>query len=135
MAILGTIALLASIVTFAQLTESLGLVALYCIGIGVSLFFLIRWTLRRIPRAKPGYSIYLNKDQEGFKASSIDLSAVGKRGVVVSDLKPAGYIMIEGKKQQAISTGGYIPKGTEVVVIRGEEESLIVKPIKKDGTA
>ncbi|WP_052236405.1 NfeD family protein [Candidatus Protochlamydia amoebophila] len=73
------------------------------------------------------YSIYLKKDQKGFQASEYDRNAIGKLGMVLTDLKPGGYILIEGKQHQAISLTGYISKGEEVIVVSGQEESLIVK--------
>jgi membrane-bound ClpP family serine protease len=128
MATFGIILLITSIFVFIVQSTSPLAIILYVVGVAVSLILLIRYTLKYIPRAKPGVSIYLSKDQEGYQASSFDASAIGKTGVVISDLKPAGYIMVEGKKHQAISVSGYLPQGTEVVVLKGEEESLIVKP-------
>lgn len=136
MGIIGTVLLLTSIVAFAEASESLGATLLFVIGEIILLFFLIKYTLRYIPKAKPGRSIYLSDDQEGYQASQYDKSAIGKHGFVISDLKPGGYILIEGKKQQAISQSGYIAEGSEVQVIGGEAESLIVREIKslKEGS-
>ncbi len=127
MMILGSIAILGSIFLFIQQSNSLIEAILFILGIGVSLFLVIKYTLRLIVHSKPGYSIYLKDDQEGFRASKYDEKAIGKIGVVVTDLKPAGYILVDGKRQQAISISGYIPIGAEVIVLRGNEESLIVK--------
>ena len=132
MGIMGGLMVLTSLVLFAYESTSPLYVALYTILTLVSLVALVRFALWRIPRARQGFSIYLDKDQEGYVASHFDHAAIGKSGVVLSDLKPGGYILIDGKQHQAISRGGYIVKGTEVSVIGGEEESLIVKPIKKD---
>jgi membrane-bound ClpP family serine protease len=127
MAILGIITLLASIVVFAQQADSIAAVALFIWLLSIFVVLVIKYTLQLIQKSRGNYSIYLHKDQEGYKASKFDASAIGKVGIVCSDLKPAGYIMIEGKKYQAISITGYIPQGQEVVVLRGEEESLVVK--------
>lgn len=85
-----------------------------------------------IPRTAKNESIYLNKDQEGYQASGYDKSAIGKEGIALSDLKPGGYILIEGQKHQALSVSGYITKGTQVKVISGEGESLIVQHSKEE---
>lgn len=127
----GGILIIASIVLFAMQTSSLLWVALYIIGIIVLLIYLVKFALWRIRTAKPSRSIYLNSDQEGFVASSFDASAIGKTGIVITDLKPGGHVLVDGKRQQAISQSGYITKGTEVIVLGGQEESLIVKS-KKD---
>lgn len=75
--------------------------------------------------------ILKGNEQEGYKASSYETQAIGMTGVVMADLKPGGYILIDGKKQQAISIDGYLPQGTEVTVIGGNEESLIVRKSKE----
>lgn len=127
LAILGAAILLISIIVFAIDTGSLVSTTLYIIAMIILLVLLIRYTLKKIPKTKQPYSIYLNKDQEGYRASSYDASAIGKTGVVVADLKPGGYILVDGNRLQAISETGYVANGEEVVVIGGREESLIVK--------
>jgi membrane-bound ClpP family serine protease len=130
--IAGGLLLLISLFVYASHSESaIGLIA-YLLGIAGSLAFTIWLAIWRIRAAKPDYSIYSDKDQEGYVASHYDEKAIGKRGIVLSDLKPGGYILIAGVQHQALSESGYIEKGSEVQVLRGEGESLIVKRIKKD---
>jgi len=131
MGIAGGILIIVSIILFASQSGSALWVTLYVIAVAVSLGVLIKFALWRIRTARPNRSIYSNKHQEGFVASGFDKSTIGKSGVVLSDLKPGGYILIEGKQHQAISLTGYITKGTEVIVIGGEAESLIVKQKEK----
>lgn len=128
----GGILVLTSIVMFAMQTTSPFLLVLYIALVVVALVALVKFALWRIKTAKPSRSIYLNSDQQGYQASSFDASMIGKTGVVVTDLKPGGHILIEGKRLQAISQSGYLTKGTEVLVLSGQEESLIVKRVKKD---
>lgn len=132
MGVLGSIFVLVSILLFASQTNSLLAIVFFVLGTLVCVGLLIRFALWRIVRAKPEYSIYLNKDQEGYQASSFDREAIGKTGVVLSDLKPGGYILIDGKQHQAISLTGYISKGELVEVVSGQEESLIVKISNKE---
>ena len=100
---------------------------LFLAGSLVAVVLLIRFALWKIPRAKKGHGIYLAGDQEGYVASSFDKTAFGKEGTVLTDLKPGGFILIEGKPHPAISLSGYIEKGQKIKVITGEGESLIVK--------
>lgn len=127
MGIIGGLFVAASIVLFASESNSALAIFLFIALAATSLVLLVKFALWRIVHAKPGSSIYLNKDQEGFQASSFDQDAIGKEGIVLSDLKPGGYIMIGGKQHQAISLTGYISKGEKVKVVSGQEESLIVK--------
>lgn len=132
MGICGGLLILASIILFAMQSQSIIAVTLFTLGAIVGLVLLIKFAIWRIRTAKPGYSIYSNANQEGYVASSYDASAIGKKGIVDTDLKPGGHIIVDGRRLQAISRTGYITKGTEIVVIGGQEEALIVKPCKKD---
>ncbi|MFI0435153.1 MAG: NfeD family protein [Parachlamydiaceae bacterium] len=129
--VLGGVAIFIAIVLFASQTSSILSLVLFIIGTAVALTLLIRFALWRIVNAKPADSIYSSANQEGYQASSYDTTAIGKQGVVITDLKPGGYILVEGCQQPAISTSGYLVKGDQVLVIGGQEQSLIVKQVKK----
>lgn len=126
-AVLGSIFILSGLVTFAMNTASVWAFVLFFIGTVAGVVLAIRFALWRIVKAKPDYSIYSNDDQEGYIASSFDKTAIGKTGVVLSDLKPGGFISIEGHRHPAISLSGYLSKGEEVIVVSGQEQSLMVK--------
>jgi membrane-bound ClpP family serine protease len=132
MGAIGSILVVTSIILFAYQTQTAWQVVLFVLGSIVAVVILIKFALWRIPRSKSSFNIYSGNDQEGYQASSFDNSTIGKKGVVLTDLKPGGHILLEGRKLQALSQSGYLVKGTEVIVIGGEEESLIVKHIKKD---
>ena len=48
-------------------------------------------------------------------------------GTAESDLKPSGHVMVEGKREQAVSQGTYIKKGEKIKVVGGEGARLIVR--------
>ena len=129
MGTLGGILTFASILVFISENDSWIAIIAYITAVFIALGFLFKFALWRIKTAKPDRSIYSGASQDGYKASKFDHTAIGKKGVVLSDLKPGGYILIEGKQLQAISESGYIVKGSTVLVISGQEESLIVKQI------
>jgi membrane-bound serine protease (ClpP class) len=130
MGVTGGVMVFAGVILFAMQTDSPWAIAAFVIGTGVALAALVKFALWRIRTARPESSIYSDASQDGYEASSFDAAAIGKTGTVVTDLKPGGHILVDGKRLQAISQGGYITKGSEVVVVGGQEESLIVK--KKD---
>lgn len=132
MALLGAIAIFSGIILFANETSSIFLLLLFMAGIAIGIVLVIRFALWKIVRTKPEYSIYSNQDQEGYVASAFDSTAIGKIGIVLSDLKPGGFILINDKQHSALSISGYISKGKEVVVIGGQEQSLMVKLHKKE---
>lgn len=126
----GTLLIIASIVLFAMNTESVLAIVLYVAGCGIALTLLVRFALWRVSHGGSNFNVYLKEDQEGYYAARYDKSAIGKNGKVFTDLRPGGYIIVEGKKHSAISKSGYLSKGTKVKVIDGEEESLIVQQIE-----
>ncbi|MBA3958720.1 MAG: serine protease [Parachlamydiaceae bacterium] len=132
MGTIGGILIALSMIMFAGETADPLLTFVYVAVVIGLLVLMIRWTLKHIQSSTSKYSIYLNSDQEGYRASSFDPTLIGKCGIVVSDLKLGGYIQIEGRKYQAISQNNYIPQGEEVVVIGGTEDNLIVTSTKKE---
>ena len=128
--VLGAIFILSSYVLLISQGTSPLEFGLFLVGSIIALYGLIRYALWRIPRAKPGHSIYLKGDQAGYVASHFDKTAIGKEGIVLTDLKPGGYILIDGIQHQAISVEGYVSKGKKINVISGEGESLLVKEVK-----
>ena len=87
----------------------------------------IKLALYRIKKNRHKNTIYANQDQEGFIASSYNKTLIGKIGTAESDLKPSGHVLIQGKREQAVSQGTYIKKGEKVIVVTGEGARLIVR--------
>lgn len=127
--ICGGVLILWSVISFAMQSGSPLQTTIYMIAIGVGLVYLIKFALWKIRTSSSRFSIYLKDDQEGYQASKFDHAAIGKKGIVLTDLKPGGFILVDGKQHQAISQSGYLQKGVEVLVLGGQEESLIVKAI------
>ena len=124
---LGALSILGAIYLFASETSSFLAILLFILFSILAVGCVIRFAMWWIVKAKTGYSIYLKEDQEGFQASHYDKTAIGKIGIVVADLKPGGFILIEDQRYPAISLSGYISKGEHVIVLDGQEQSLIVK--------
>ncbi|MGZ3633863.1 MAG: NfeD family protein [Parachlamydiaceae bacterium] len=129
---IGVILVLSSIVSFASTTDSSLALTGYVVSVVIALVYLIKLAIWRMQKTSSKQTICADAAQTGYVASSFDASAIGHRGVVLSDLKPGGYILVEGKKLQAISVSGYISQNATVEVIGGQEESLIVKFIEKE---
>lgn len=51
---------------------------------------------------------------------------VGERGLVMSDLRPAGIALIAGKRLDVVALQGYINKGDSVVVIQSDGNRIVV---------
>ena len=96
----------------------------------LALFLTCKLALSQIRKARDKGDFYLAGDQEGFTASTFDQCLIGREGIVATELKPAGHILIEGERIQAMSESQFIPKNTPVTVISGRGAYLIVKERK-----
>lgn len=128
----GAVGMVVSVLLFALESPSPWLVMAYIVVAGLALAAVIKFALWRVRSGKGGYSVYLSTDQEGYKAGFFDVSALGKQGVALSDLKPSGHVKVEGKRHQAIAKTGYIERDTPIQVIEGRGSYLVVKSVKQD---
>lgn len=68
--------------------------------------------------------------EEGY-VSSVDYSRfVGKSGVTLTAMRPAGAIEIDGERLDAVSEGGYIPAGAKIVVRHVEGTRIVVREVE-----
>ncbi len=54
---------------------------------------------------------------DGYVANETDFSLVGKSGTTLTVLRPAGTMMVDGKRVDVVSEGGFISEGVTVKVI------------------
>ena len=83
--------------------------------------------IKFFPRSPIGRSMTLSEDGKTFKASDSHAALVGKDGVAQSDLRPAGYALIDGKRVDVITEGGLVPSGASIRVVRVEGNRIIVR--------
>ena len=128
----GSILLVTGVIFFSQGSDSLLHITLFTVGTMLGLGIVVMVALKRIKSANPESSVYLNDDQEGYRAPAFSEENIGKTGSALTDMKPSGHILIEGKPFQAVSKTGYLEKGSEVTVTGGKGAYLFVKPCKKE---
>lgn len=122
MAIGGTVLLLSSVFMFHLVRPGATHLVVYLIALGFAVFVLVRfasWRIRLAAREKA--------DLEGPKEHLYPKEMVGKKGKTATDLKPSGHIFIDDKTYQALSQNGFIDKGTDVTIVGGEGNHLIVE--------
>lgn len=90
----------------------------------LAVFLTCKFALWQIKRSR---RFFLNDDQKGFSASEFSSELIGKMGVADCDMRPAGFVTVEGQRLQALAQEGYLPKGTEILVVSGKGAHLIVK--------
>ncbi|UKJ05989.1 NfeD family protein [Solitalea lacus] len=64
---------------------------------------------------------------EGYVSSIPQVNLTGRTGIAATDLRPAGKIIIDNNRYDALSEGEFIVKGTKVVVIKHETISIFVR--------
>ena len=129
LAVIGGVLVLTAIVFYGWQEGSILGASLFLLGAGISTYFVCRYALYRIKKTREKDSFFLQRDQEGHKASFFDDSLIGKEGDALTDLKPAGHVTVEGKSYQALSERGYINKGVRVRIIGGRASYLLVKEL------
>ncbi|WP_041177115.1 NfeD family protein [Brachyspira intermedia] len=71
--------------------------------------------------------ITLDSDTSGYHSSVSYDDLIGKEGVADTFFRPSGYIVIDGKKYDAVSEGEFINKGSSLKVILVEGNRIVVK--------
>ncbi|MFC1451834.1 NfeD family protein [Verrucomicrobiota bacterium] len=76
------------------------------------------------------------KAEDGFKASSDQFaSLVGKRGVAVSNLNPAGTALVEEKRIPVMTDGEFIEATSPVIVVQARGAKVVVRGLKAETTS
>jgi len=123
-AIGGTLLLISSI--FMLLIEKIQIIyfIIYTILLISFVFLIIKLALKKI---KTNKDIFLDSNQEGYRASIYRKDLIGEIGTAFTDLRPSGKIFINEIYYSATSKENFIEKGSEIQVIDGEGANLIVR--------
>ncbi|MBN1350736.1 hypothetical protein JXJ21_15065 [candidate division KSB1 bacterium] len=66
--------------------------------------------------------------EEGFESQDAsERTLLGKEGVSLSVLRPSGSAMIEGKKYDVITEGGFLEKNTRLKIVQVDGNRIVVK--------
>jgi membrane-bound ClpP family serine protease len=66
---------------------------------------------------------------DGYVACSCDAALIGRQALCLSDLKPSGHILVEGKSFQALSESGYLYKDAAVLISGTRGGCYLVKQV------
>lgn len=108
------------------------MMAMLVILLVVVCFLLILWIFgRSVHKGSSLSEVALHKEQsldDGYIGVPVDLSkCVGKRGVAITVLRPAGKVKIDDAEFDAISIREFINEGEPVVVSKYENTQLYVE--------
>ena len=72
------------------------------------------------------FTIKPQKKELGYSVSKGYEKLIGQFGIASTDLRPSGKVIIDEMIYQAITTGDYIEKNSNIRVVKIEENQLIV---------
>jgi membrane-bound serine protease (ClpP class) len=102
----------------------------------ILVILLTSWALlRRFPQSsrlgRSGIFLLTKGDrEEGWASASRRPDLVGREGVAMTDLRPAGTVLIGEERVDAVSESEWIEDGTDVRVVASEGYRLVVRPLR-----
>jgi len=117
--------------TARNLTEALIMTFLVIIIVGVLIFIFFRLAKKGKLNNKIILVDKMNKES-GFVGRDENPDLLGKEGITVTMLRPAGTIEINGEKVDVVTEGEFIPKGVMVKVIKVEGLRIVVKKAEEN---
>ena len=125
----GIICLVIGIILTADTVEE-GLTITLVVIVLLAVMFTIILALLHMKKIKPPIVLQEElKAEKGYLSSSDLEYLVGKEGVTVTDLRPAGKCNIDGVEFDVRSEGKYIARGSNVRISRIQGNTLIIKEI------
>ncbi len=71
--------------------------------------------------------------ESGYVSPPIGINdLLGECGMALTDLRPSGAALLNGKRTDVLTEGSFVLRGTKVRVIKVEGSSVIVVPVEKD---
>lgn len=114
--------------TFTDYGQFWGFAMLFTVAIAVPL--VLNYAFKLLPHTSLGQKMYLSgPDPEQVRGSGADPSIRGllhKQGVAVSDLRPAGFATIDGKRVDVVTRGELLDRDTPLKVIEVEGNRVVV---------
>jgi len=128
-AIAGISTVLASLVL--ALGADLAAIHILMVSLFISLFLFII-IAKRLPSSSLWNKLILRESettQAGFVSGQNYSSFLGKEGIVVTRLRPAGIIDIDGNQLDVVSEGRYIEQGSKVRIVYVSGTRIVVRPV------
>ncbi len=123
----GIVCLVAGVVMTAK-TVSAGIIMAIVIIVILAIMLAIAMTIFSSRKMKT--PIVLREDvkgEQGFLNPSDLEYLVGKEGITVTDLRPAGKATFDGVDFDILSEGKYIPQGRKIRITQVKDNKLLVK--------
>lgn len=107
--------------------------AVYALGISflaaIAIFALI---VKKLPSSRLWNKVVLkdqSTSQRGYISAKPQSDLVGKKGNVLTELRPAGTVLIDGAPVDVVSEGAFIAKGKQVQVVEVHGSRVVVREL------
>jgi membrane-bound serine protease (ClpP class) len=90
----------------------------------------IYFLAKTLPKSSMWNNLILSKGikaTSGYTSNEEFKKLIGLTGEALTDLRPSGTVIIEGKRYDVVSQGDFIVKNTKVVVVSEEGSKIVVK--------
>ncbi len=124
---IGFISMVSGLVMAAYDTKQ-GLLSL---GIAAAITAIVIFILIKYVGVKRLWGKFVLSDEqqkaEGYVAPKDQSDLLGQTGIVLTSMRPAGVVKIQGKRVDAVSAGNFIQAGATVVVVQIEGTRVVVQ--------
>ena len=126
---LGGMALFAAVIVAFVIGPRIGLYTLAGVFV-LTVLMIVAW-IRLFPKSRIGQKMTLNEDGKAFKATDSRQALVGATGTTSSQLRPAGFALIDGKRIDVVAEGGIIEQNQPVKVVKVEGSRVVVRKVEE----
>lgn len=128
----GICLITAVIMTYVSYGVQTGTLTLMGVIIG-GLIFTIFW-MKNFSRFAMGRKLILHRSIQGASSSELSTELKGTEGIALTDLRPSGTALLQGKRYDVVTEGRWIKSGTKLKVVEMERNRIIVRNIEKETT-
>jgi len=125
--VLGAIALVAGVVTAAQDA----ITALYALAIALVVSVVLIYVLARKYSHRGIWNKFILRDkltsEQGYVSNPSREALIGRSGVTLTPLRPAGAVDIDGERIDVVTDGRFIGAGVSVTVVSTDGTRVVVK--------
>lgn len=132
--ILGGILILGSILfagqSFVHMAYSI-LIAMIIAGIGMVI--LMKFFGKKLHMFNRLVLKDATTTEEGYVSNANRIDLIGKQGISLTPLRPAGTVVIDDERIDVVTEGGYVDAGKTVEIIKVEGSRIVVRELKEKG--
>jgi len=130
---LGTVMVIAGIILTAQ-SAAEAVVMFTILFVLISIVLAI--VLRSAKKGKLSKTLVLNlssNKEKGYSSKSDYSELEGIKGKALTPLRPSGTAVLNGKRFDVVTSGNFIDKDSEIIVVNASEGKLVVEEVIKSG--